>query len=614
MAGTITSPDPRPRSGRREDLDGRRLTWSLALLTLLLSRPFGAPLPHAGLDPSWMLGINWADDRGLRFGRDITFTYGPWGWLTTPVSLDVATVLVSGAFCSVAVVVLWWAIARAASPAGLRFGGAVVATPLTPIVLVMTGASWVLALGLFTCVVRGLVRGERPSIRLVAVVAASAALLVMVKFSEGVLLGGLTGLLVLSCPAWKRVAVAAAAYVVTFVVLWRVAGGSLVDIPAWLMGSLDEVAGYGDAMSLSASQDDRYLLAGVCLGVLCVWSLRSTRENGCRSMTWAQVAVAALLAFALRQGFTREDGPHVVAYFTALVVPAVQWSRYRPRRHLRQVALVAAAVVVLSYPGAWTARTARTAWADTARFVLDSRTREGQLSAARTDMRAQYSLSGHVLHALGNRPIAIDPVEIGVAWAYGLPWRPTPVLQPYAAYTAKLDTRNARGLLARPRMAVLREDGTVDTRVHLWDTPSYNLTMACFFREADQDDRWTLLVRTRSRCGAAVGGPAVEVSAGQTVPVPRAGPGDLVTMRFTPQGRTVGQAFASAVLKDPRPLQVRLDGAWVRLPRGLASGPLIVRLPVSVGWQTAADRSAATASTVAFSTAGTVQFSSRRVS
>ena len=85
-------------------------------------------------------------------------------------------------------------------------------------------------------------------------------------------------------------------------------------------------------------------------------------------------------------------------------------------------------------------------------------------------------------------------------------------------------------------------------------------------------------------------------------------------MRFTPQGRTVGQAFASAVLKDPRPLQVRLDGAWVRLPRGLASGPLIVRLPVSVGWQTAADRSAATHRPSGFSTAGTVQFSSRRVS
>ena len=137
-------------------------------------------------------------------------------------------------------------------------------------------------------------------------------------------------------------------------------------------------------------------------------------------------------------------------------------------------------------------------------------------------MRAQYSLSGHVLHALGNRPIAIHRVEIGVAWAYGLLWRPTPVPQPDAVYTAKLDTRNTRRLPACPRMAVLREDGTVDTRVHLWDTPSYNLTMACFFREADQDDRWTLLVRTRSRCGAAVGGPAVEVSAGQTVPVPRA--------------------------------------------------------------------------------------------
>ena len=590
----------------------RPATGALALLTLLLSRPFGAPLPRTGLDPSWMLGINWADDRGLRFGRDLTFTYGPWGWLTTPVRLDVATVLVSGVFCSVSVIVLWWAIVRAASPAGPRLQGAALATVLTPLVLVLTGASWVLALGLFTGAVRRLLRGERPPTGLVAVVAASAALLTTVKFSEGILLVGLTGLLVLCCPAWARLAVAVAAYAVTFMTLWWGAGGSAADVPGWLTSSLDAVAGYGDAMSGSVTGDGRYLLAAVCLGVLCVWSLR-TGKGGSRS-TWALVAVAALLTFGLRQGFTREDGSHVVAFLTALVVPAVQWSPNRPGLHLRLVALVAAAVFVLSYPGAWAARTPRAGWEEAARFVLDPHERAGQLSAARTGMRAQYSVSGHVLRAVGDRPVAIDPVEIGVAWAYGLPWRPTPVPQPYAAYTPRLDARDARELLARPRMAVLREDGTVDTRLQLWDTPSYNLTMACSFHRADHDGRWTLLVRTRDRCGPAVAGPVVEVPAGRTVPVPRAAAGDLVTMRFTPRGRTTARAVASAVLKDPRPLQVRLDDTWVRLPRGLASGPLIVRLPASVGWQTAADRAATTASTVAFSTAGTVRFSSMEVS
>ena len=37
-----------------------------------------------GLDPSWAFALNYAHAKGLVFGRDLVFAYGPWSWLTVP--------------------------------------------------------------------------------------------------------------------------------------------------------------------------------------------------------------------------------------------------------------------------------------------------------------------------------------------------------------------------------------------------------------------------------------------------------------------------------------------------------------------------------------------------
>jgi hypothetical protein len=59
--------------------------WHLLfLLPLIYFIPF--PIffaPSTGLDPSWRISLNMAIDKGLIFGKDIVFTYGPLGYLET---------------------------------------------------------------------------------------------------------------------------------------------------------------------------------------------------------------------------------------------------------------------------------------------------------------------------------------------------------------------------------------------------------------------------------------------------------------------------------------------------------------------------------------------------
>src|SRR5207248_9608359 len=75
------------RSGFVERLRKRRGALAVGSLLAILSLPLGRTTPGALLDRSFPLGISLAHVNGLRFGKDIVFTYGPLGFLASPQSV-----------------------------------------------------------------------------------------------------------------------------------------------------------------------------------------------------------------------------------------------------------------------------------------------------------------------------------------------------------------------------------------------------------------------------------------------------------------------------------------------------------------------------------------------
>lgn len=61
--------------------------WLFSIFLLITSVsvfvPFVPTMPAAGLDPSWVYGMNQAVSQGLRIGRDIVFTFGPYASIYT---------------------------------------------------------------------------------------------------------------------------------------------------------------------------------------------------------------------------------------------------------------------------------------------------------------------------------------------------------------------------------------------------------------------------------------------------------------------------------------------------------------------------------------------------
>jgi hypothetical protein len=103
--------------------------------------------------------------------------------------------------------------------------------------------------------------------------------------------------------------------------------------------------------------------------------------------------------------------------------------------------------------------------------------------------------------------------------------------------------------------------------------------------------------------------PVVRVAAGQQVSIPIADAESLVTMSFVPDKPGLAARLGRALDKSFHPLQVTVDGKAFRVPRSLASGPLVVNLPAAAtGWP-AGYGGGTDYRTVSFSEPGQVQFS-----
>jgi hypothetical protein len=592
----------------------RDLIFALGLVAAIgISCPWGQRLPSSGLDQGWMLGLTWARDTHLHFGSDVLFTYGPWGWLTAPVLLHSGSLIAAGLFSLGAVLALWWAVTSSLMDVGRGVLGTcfavVVGAMATPLVFAATGPSWTLAVALFCMGLRCVAAERGPATALLVAVSLCAALLLQVKFSEGALVSSLWLLLLARSMSRRSLMIGTSTFIGAFIAFWMTAGQALGDLGRWFVGSWQLTVGYPDAMQLGG-MSPRVMTAGFLTGALLLLTLIDGRDRT-RSVLWSMLLTMGLLVFAGKQAFTRQDDLHSVAFFSAVVAVGVQAS-CRPRLQLCRRLILGVSLLSVVVSGVTSdARLQRLGWRETSSLLTHAIPLETRLDQARDAMRLDYAVSGHVLSRIGDRPVAVDPYEVGAAWAYDLNWSPVPVLQPYSAYEPELDAMNAAHLLATPRMAVLREESVIDGRLQLWDSPRYNMALLCSFREADHDARWTVFLRDANRCSPAGRRASVVVSAGMPVRVPAARPGTIVTMSFAPDGEYLGRGLVSA-LTHRSALEVTLGDDNYRLPRALAGGPLIARLPADVRWPTR-PQGRPEAATVTFNVRGTVTFSTVRL-
>ena len=447
----------------------RRISLSFVLILFLWPALACFPsAPDASLDVSWQTTLIYAHAHGWQFGRDIIFTWGPWGFLNSQFHLGE-----TGATAKLA-----WEIGGKLL---LAIGLVALTTRLSAWRQILFVAACVCFAWLFLdtiflvfitlAVVAGLFRVGTPRLQ-IALWIAALAFLGEIKFTYT--LYSTAGVIAVSATAcgrrnYRSALGFVAGYVAAFVVFWMAAGQNPANLPSYLRMSWEISEGYAAAMGLDEPRPVFFCgvgLLGVC-GIY-VWRLLKTHPDRTFA-TAASILLAFWLFLAWKHGFIRADG-HVFGFFlyvllTAIVLPCLcfpncryHWFELCPLLCLTGIWLFQPRLP-LQCPGV--------GWAclrQNARTMFHA---SGLRSAWKASFEAASATAQlpEIRHAVGNGTIDIFNYDQSVAFLNGLHYTPRPIFQSYSAYTPALTMRNLRFYQSgRAPDYVLWETASIDGR------------------------------------------------------------------------------------------------------------------------------------------------------
>ena len=566
--------------------------WPVAAAVLVAAAAWQTrtlvPEVSQGVDPSWQAALHLTALRGVSFGSGFVWTYGPLGFLLFPLAYGSWTLLAAFAFTAVVQVVLAYLLIRR----GRAVAGAVVAVVLAYLVLglpLAAGDALVLIVLLLT--VEVLEEPDGPLGRAYpATAGVTAALAALTKTNDGgaAILIVAVAAVALWATGRRRVAWTVPVFAVAFLAGWLLVGGSLTAIPDWMRLSLSLVAGYGAAMQTESGIPHAYVYAFAVAAMLLLVAARRARSVE-RTRGTALLVVAAVFLFAsFKEGFVRHDFVHNAAFFAIAAVACVAFAA---RDDSRVFALLGVAIAIYAVHHTNKLRYAPLANARRAgsQLVDVAHRRNALVRESRASGRAGYDLPASVLGELRGHTVHADPWDAAAVWAYGLPWRPLPVVQSYAAFTSTLDRHDA-AFLASPRapQRILRSDtkATIGGRGRELEAPAQFQALVCNYVQVVAVASWQVLAHAPGRCGAARRLRTLTVDSATPIPVPTAGADELVVAHIE-----LAQPWWNVLLGlayKPRTPSITLDDDDpAQLIAATASDGIVLHVPAAAGFDKA---------------------------
>jgi hypothetical protein len=432
------------------------LESAFAIVVLVAMLPLNPAQVGWGLDPSWQQVVHHGFERGMQFGTDLVFTYGPFGFAHTRLywpglfaytffywslmALGVGFACISLARHSRANPWIFWPpLFLGVLLAGIYSTG-LYAPDVFPLFL--------------TLLLVWYVHDAQPSLAGFAALCAILGFVGLGKLTNAVFgCIGLTAAVAIFAlrREWRLAAAGPVAFALAFLLGWLGAGQHIASLPSFILNGMEIVTGYKDAMTVWGSPFERTLFTLAAVLLMAGPVLRAMKSrNPTLLIACGFTGVALVIAF--NQGFTRHDRYHSITAFEFLALAAATVSMHSEHSASRRIdgvmsgtAIAAAFAVLLHFqfsPPALTLFRILDLFEISARNAVDLagggknlRDRhERQLEGIRS--RLSYpSLPGGTYDIYSH-----DQAEL---FALGVQWSPRPVFQSYSAYTPKLAALNA---------------------------------------------------------------------------------------------------------------------------------------------------------------------------
>jgi hypothetical protein len=464
--------------------------WLAATISLLFV--FSRFMPTGGLgryeivDDSWIQMLHFAFARGLQFGRDIVFTFGPWGFLYG--GYNPATYSISVIVWAVLAAVFWWAAWRVVTHFFknplvcwlwmMAFIGLASISPFLNMDVRLT--AWPLLLLLLHFSVE-----ERPFTTIQAMLVISLGLLSLIKHSMFTI-AVVTVLIIAADNVFRqrRFPWIVLAFAGGLFFFWVLAGQGLTRFGLYLRGASEIVSGYTEAMMWQQPTDKADIVrfwevaAALCVLVGYVVCKRH-RFFGLLPL----LGLVFILFAGFKYGYVRHDGHEVTATNLLLLavflwLPAAWCTVWQRSRWLVPAVLLP---LIFAAP---LASLSLKRYASSGLFsVLAQQLRVQNLFAPAKTFREfledrQNSFRAYNTYAAGfragtfpnldihdNGSADVYPLSQTLALPLGLTCRPRPIFQSYSVYTPRLAEMNAAHLRSdRAADHILFDVWTIDGR------------------------------------------------------------------------------------------------------------------------------------------------------
>jgi hypothetical protein len=321
-----------------------RTDWPLTLLLVvglpllwlaLLQFPVSPPIPN--VETSWYAALTHFSAQGLQFGRDIVFTYGPFGYLVSPVftgELFSAKIIWELVSKTIFVGILAFTLIRLPGFWRLFFFLFVL------LFIQADGTADALYFLIISCLAFLLFQDGLSSKTLNIVAAILFGIFSLIKFTY-FLLAFVVLILAATC-YWKQRKpsqgmLIGLVFITSFLLCWWIAKQDFQNLIAYFSTSFDISIGYKEAMALRANSN-AVVLAGLIAALfsllLCILLLLDSRSP---ALAFAALFIAAETYLSWNRAFIRADH-HVLSFFCLHPIILVGiWIVAQPKDAIRRI-------------------------------------------------------------------------------------------------------------------------------------------------------------------------------------------------------------------------------------------------------------------------------------
>lgn len=416
--------------------------------------------PEAGLDNSWKIALEMVKEKGLIFGQDVIYTYGPLGRLTQRLAITTTPfeIFLFDFFFFVNLGILLYLLL----PKPLRLYQILIHFSLFFLVAYIYG-EWVHFLFFYCSVFFGIRFLRIKNFWLLATSVFLGIITFFIKANYGIVGLGTVALLIVYFLLTKRLTFIQFTlfYIGGAVILWIMAIVLKTDLTAYFYANIKVISGYNEAMSIYFNGRLKIITTAYFIWfalILCglYYFVRYTIKNRKITISFADnvfiwCVSVVFLFILLKYAFVRADEGHISSFtklvtLPLLLVPVLGTSKMLTIGNWLLIAINIVSYLVLYPPIFGKMGLPMVANLHAKCFILPE-----YFKNIFSKPKYNYPLTypAEVLRLIGNKSVDIIPNEISEIYFNNLNYNPRPTLQSYQAYNEYLDNKNKEKFLSQ---------------------------------------------------------------------------------------------------------------------------------------------------------------------